>query len=66
MLAFPLGFLGLHRFYLRQPGIGILYLLTFGIIGIGYLVDLLRIRTMVRNALPECDNLSDEEVLKFI
>jgi TM2 domain-containing membrane protein YozV len=34
-----LGFFGVHRFYMRKWGTGILYLLTFGLLGIGYLYD---------------------------
>jgi TM2 domain-containing membrane protein YozV len=38
---------GLHRFYLGQIGLGLLYALTFGLFFIGSLIDLLRIRTIV-------------------
>lgn len=34
-----LGMLGLHRFYLAKWGTGILYLLTFGLLGIGVIYD---------------------------
>jgi len=34
------GFLGVHRFYMGQLGMGFLYLLTFGLFGIGAIVDL--------------------------
>ena len=35
-----LGILGVHRFYLRKWFTGIVYLLSGGIFGIGYLYDL--------------------------
>lgn len=34
-----LGWLGIHRFYMRKWGTGILYLLTVGLLGIGILYD---------------------------
>lgn len=40
LLTFFLGFLGVHRFYRKQYGIGILYLLTCGIGGIGWICDI--------------------------
>ncbi len=33
------GYLGLHKFYLRKWIIGLLYLLTFGLFGIGIIYD---------------------------
>lgn len=46
LLAFFLGGLGGHRFYLGNIGLGILYLFTFGLLGIGMLVDLFNLAFM--------------------
>ena len=44
------GLAGIHRIYLGKYGTGILYLLTFGLFGIGQIVDLFRMKTLVREA----------------
>ena len=41
LLCLFLGCLGIHRFYVGKIGTGILWMLTFGLYGIGALVDLL-------------------------
>lgn len=53
LLWFPMGLLGFHLFYLRKPGQGMLYFFTLGLFGIGWLVDLFRIPSIVR----ECNEL---------
>ena len=40
---------GIHRLYLGKYGTGVLYLLTFGLLGIGQLIDFFRIPSMVEH-----------------
>lgn len=47
------GFCGLHRFYLGRPWTGLLWLLTFGLLGIGQIVDLVLIPGMLREDKTE-------------
>ena len=39
MLCFFLGYLGAHKFYEGRIGLGVLYIFTCGLFGIGLLVD---------------------------
>lgn len=43
LLCFFVGFLGAHKFYEGKIGMGILYLLTVGLFGIGVLVDFIKL-----------------------
>ncbi|XP_072020566.1 uncharacterized protein [Amphiura filiformis] len=49
-LGFPLGLLGFHHFYLKRPCWGMLYFFTLGILGIGFLIDLCRMKSLVDDA----------------
>ena len=40
-LCLFLGFIGAHKFYEGKGGMGILYLLTLGLFGIGWVIDLI-------------------------
>lgn len=40
-------FSGIHRFYLGKPLSGIFYLLTWGFFGIGTIIDIIRMPTLV-------------------
>ncbi|MBQ2963783.1 MAG: TM2 domain-containing protein [Clostridia bacterium] len=43
LLCFFLGGFGAHKFYEGKTGMGILYIFTFGLFGIGWLIDFIRI-----------------------
>lgn len=43
LLCFFLGFFGAHKFYEGKTGMGILYLLTAGLLGIGAFIDFISI-----------------------
>ncbi len=44
------GLAGVHRIYLGKYGTGILYLLTFGLFGIGQFIDLFRMKSLVQES----------------
>ena len=39
LLWWFLGFIGIHKFYLGKTGMGIAYIFTWGLFGIGWLID---------------------------
>ncbi len=43
LLCIFLGELGVHRFYIGKIGTGILWLFTFGLFGIGWIVDIIMV-----------------------
>ena len=54
LISFLLGWFGIDRFYLGYTGLGILKLVTFGLCGIWYVVDLVLI---VLDKLPDANGL---------
>ena len=49
LLWFFLGFISMHRFYLGKVGSGMLYLVTFQLFGIGWVIDFFQLGGMVDN-----------------
>lgn len=52
-LCFFLGFFGAHKFYEGKAGMGILYLFTCGLCGIGVIIDLIVILTKPNPYFPK-------------
>lgn len=50
LIVFFLGTLGVHKFMKNQIGMGILYLFTGGLFGIGWLIDLIKSITYLSNS----------------
>ena len=63
LLVFFLGRIGVHKLYLEQVGMFVLYLLTFGIFGIGALYDLFTFKAAVFHFN---DNLARDLRLKYL
>lgn len=49
-LLWLFGFTGAHRFYYGRPITGVLWMCTFGLLGVGWLIDLFLIPSMDRAA----------------
>ncbi|XP_063438529.1 uncharacterized protein LOC134719470 [Mytilus trossulus] len=56
LLAIFLGPFGAHHFYLNRWFMGVVYLLTFGIFGVGWIIDLFRIRSLVEEENDACED----------
>jgi TM2 domain-containing membrane protein YozV len=58
LLPFLVGFCGLQRFYLRDTGMGVLYLLTGGLCGIGQIIDDIQLVSMSQQAFDMKYNMA--------
>lgn len=62
-LWFPFGLLGFHHFYLENALLGGLYFITGGLFGIGWLVDLVRIPSLVKAANLKDTSIKEEKTV---
>ena len=70
ILTILLGWLGVHKFIEKEYGIGIIYLLTFGLFGIGWIYDIytcfyynsdkfLEIKNSIKENTNKCNELNE-------
>ncbi len=50
LLWFFLGFLGVHKFYLKKVGMGIVYIFTGGLFFIGWIIDVFIMSSQIDKA----------------
>ena len=63
LAAFPLGVLGIHKFYLRQPVLGCIYFFTGGLLVVGWLYDLVTLPSQVDRCNGKLSSGEDLEEL---
>ncbi len=56
-----LGWLGVHRFYVRRPFSGTLYALTLGFLGLGLVLDLILLPFLVRKVNAQLDEAAAKD-----
>lgn len=56
LITLFLGEFGIHRFITGKTGTGIIWLLTGGCLGIGWVVDLIKVCTGKRTYAESCNN----------
>ncbi|NLX18843.1 MAG: TM2 domain-containing protein [Desulfobulbus sp.] len=61
LLLIFLGVFGIHRLYMGKIGTGIVYLLTFGIFGLGYIYDMWTLNEQVSRLNSEVGHRSTPE-----
>ena len=49
-LLWVFGFTGSHRFYYGKPVTGVIWFLTFGLVGVGWIIDFFLIPSMERDS----------------
>ena len=66
MLCVFAGTMGLHKFYEGKIGMGILYLFTFALFGVGWIVDIIKLAFQINDASREVNYLQSEIYLAEI
>jgi len=61
LTALPFGLLGFHKFYLRQPVMGIIYFFTGGLLALGWLYDLCTLPSQVERCNGNLASADDIE-----
>ena len=66
-ITFFFGVFGVHHFIRRHYGLGVLYFFTFGVMGIGWLIDTIRafVAMFKTNSEPQTGHTVPSAVLRY-
>ena len=65
LITLFLGWAGVHKFIEGKMGIGLLYLFTFGLFGIGWLIDIIIVLTQINTSSKSVNSASNDMRLVF-
>ncbi|XP_038058320.1 uncharacterized protein LOC119729705 [Patiria miniata] len=65
MMWFPMGLFGWHQFYLGRTGFGVIYVCSVGLGSIGWLTDIFRMPSLVREANDRIRRIRNGEVVEI-
>lgn len=64
ILCITMGYCGAHKFYAKKYSIGFLYLFTFGLFGIGWIYDCMKLLSNLQNSINNSTSITGTKINK--